>query len=43
MLVNKRGCFRTQNTKIHCQMKKSSYLCIVKRNKSLATQDNKHY
>ena len=38
--VKNKGCFRTQKGKIHCRMKKSPYLCTVKRNKNLATQDN---
>ena len=31
--IKKRYCFRTQSIKIHCRMKKTPYLCTVKRNK----------
>jgi len=40
--VNKKDCLRTQFLKNHCGMKKSPYLCIVKRNKGLATRITKH-
>ncbi len=38
--VNKTAVCAHNNPKIPCQFKKTPYLCIVKRNKALATQDN---
>ena len=43
MSVNKRAVCMHNFPESHCRMKKSPYLCTVKRNKSLATKDNNIY